>query len=95
MPSRDAIDTDVSGCERVPLVVPDLGSVGGVRVSLWLVPVGAAVLEGDRVVELVTGGATIDLEAPVAGTVVEHRVEEDDPVSPGMILADILPATPR
>ena len=53
---------------RVPLIVPELG-LGSmpVVVSLWLVPTGAAVLAGDRVLELVAGGVTIDLEAPISG----------------------------
>ena len=43
--------------------MPECGLMGvALRVSLWLVPEGADVLEGDRVVELIAGGATIDLE---------------------------------
>ena len=42
------------------LVVPDVGIVGVALVlSLWLVPEGTDVLEGDRVVELLGGGVTI------------------------------------
>lgn len=77
---------------RVPLVVPDLGTAAPVAVSLWLVPRGARVLEGDRVVELVAGAATIDLEAPVAGTLVAKLVDEDETVTAGMVLAEFLPA---
>ena len=58
------------------------------RVSLWLVPEGADVLEGDRVVELLVGGATIDLEAPVAGRLVTQFVDEDDVVTPGTVIAE-------
>ena len=56
------------------------------RVSLWLVPEGADVLEGDRVVELLVGGATIDLESPVAGRLVTQFV--DDVVTPGTVIAE-------
>jgi len=56
--------------------------------SLWLVPEGADVLEGDRVVELLAGGATIDLEAPVAGRLVAQLVDEDDVVRPGTVIAE-------
>ena len=39
----------------VPIVVPDLGlGETPVVLSLWLVPQGSNVLEGDRVVELAT-----------------------------------------
>lgn len=74
---------------RVPLVVPECG-LGDVplAVSLWLVPAGAAVLAGDRVVELVAGGVTIDLEAPVSGRLVSQLVEEDEPVTAGMVAAE-------
>jgi len=74
---------------RVPLVVPDLGlSAMPLAVSLWLVPEGAAVLAGDRVVELVAGGVTIDLEAAVDGRLVAHLADEDEPVVPGRVLAE-------
>ena len=71
----------------VPLVAPDLG-MGGVVVSLWLVPAGAEVLEGDRVVELVAGGVTVDLGAPVTGRLVTHVVDEDAAAPAGTVLAE-------
>jgi len=74
---------------REPLAVPECGMMGvPVRVSLWLVPEGADVLEGDRVVELLAGGATIDLESPVAGRLVTQLVDEDDVVTPGTVIAE-------
>ena len=74
---------------REPLAVPDCGMMGmPVRLSLWLVPEGAEVLEGDRVVELLAGGATVDLEAPVAGRLVAQLVDEDDVVTPGTVIAE-------
>jgi len=59
-----------------------------VRLSLWLVPEGADVLEGDRVAELLVGGATVDLEAPVTGRLVVQLVDEDDPLTPGAVIAE-------
>lgn len=74
---------------REPLAVPDCGLVGcRLRLSLWLVPEGARVRAGDRVVELLAGGATIDLEAPVAGRLVAQLVEEDEEVDPGRVIAE-------
>lgn len=74
---------------RVPLAVPELGlGSAPVWLSLWLVPEGARVTEGDRVVELAAGGATIDLEAPVSGRLVAQRVDEDEPVVVGAVLAE-------
>lgn len=71
----------------VPLVAPELG-VATVAVSLWLVPEGAEVVEGDRVVELVAGGVTVDLGAPVSGRLVRQLVDEDGRVAAGAILAE-------
>ena len=71
----------------VPLVAPDVG-VAGAAVSLWLVAEGADVLEGDRVVELVAGGATVDLGAPVTGRLTRQCVDEDEPVAAGATLAE-------
>ena len=48
-------------------------------------------LEGDRIVELATNPATVDLLAPVAGECVHQFVDEDTIVFPGMIVAEILP----
>lgn len=67
------------------LVAPDLGTAAAV--SLWLVAEGAAVIEGDRVVELVAGGATVDIEAPVSGRLVRQWIDEDGIVSTGDLLA--------
>jgi pyruvate/2-oxoglutarate dehydrogenase complex dihydrolipoamide acyltransferase (E2) component len=80
---------DRPSAQRVALVVPEfgLGSMP-VVVSLWLVPTGAAVLAGDRVLELVAGGVTIDLEAPVSGRLVAQLVDEDEPVAAGTTVAE-------
>jgi pyruvate/2-oxoglutarate dehydrogenase complex dihydrolipoamide acyltransferase (E2) component len=71
------------------LVVPDLGVAGmPVCVSLWLVPEGAEVIEGDRVVELLAGGAIVDLEAPVSGRLVAQLADEDETVVAGTVIAE-------
>lgn len=71
------------------LVVPPLGFAPGmVAVSLWLVPEGSRVIEGDRVVELVAGAATVDLVAPLSGRLVRQLVDEDQTVEPGEPLAE-------
>ena len=76
----------------VPIIVPDLGlGETPVILSLWLVPQGSNVLEGDRVVELATNPATVDLLAPVAGQCVRQFVDEDTIVFPGMVIAEIRP----
>jgi pyruvate/2-oxoglutarate dehydrogenase complex dihydrolipoamide acyltransferase (E2) component len=73
---------------RARLVVPEFGLDVPLALSLWLVPQGAAVIEGDRVVQLVAGGATIDLEAPVTGRLAACLVDEDAAVVTGTVLAE-------
>jgi len=73
--------------ERHPLVLPDLGVRGAIRASTWLVERGHNVTEGDRLLEVVVEGATVDLPAPVSGKLVELYVDEDQPISPGDVLA--------
>jgi pyruvate/2-oxoglutarate dehydrogenase complex dihydrolipoamide acyltransferase (E2) component len=75
------------GGRRAWLAVPDVGTRDPIVVSLWLVPEGSAVREGDRVVELVCGAATIDLEAPLDGRLTAQLVDEDETVFVGTPLA--------
>ena len=49
---------------------------------------GERVAAGDRVVEIVAGAATIDLEAPLDGRLIAILRDEDDPVAPGEVLAE-------
>lgn len=85
------MDTVPSAASPSPdhlLIVPDLGQpTSPVAVSSWFVTEGDTVVEGDRVVELVAGGATLDLEAPVTGRLVRQCIDEDGEVSPGDVLA--------
>lgn len=79
---------------RHRLVVPEFGLDVPLAVSLWLVPPGTDVVEGDRVVQLVAAGVTIDLEAPVTGRLAACLVEEEEPVTTGVVLAEF-EAAPR
>jgi pyruvate dehydrogenase E2 component (dihydrolipoamide acetyltransferase) len=75
---------------RHEVTLPDLG-LGDrpVVVGLWLARRGGRVSQGDPLVELLAGEALIDLPAPVAGTLVETLVGEDQPVRRGQGLAVI------
>lgn len=73
-----------------PLVSPELGLTDIlVRTSLWLVPRGSFVREGDRVLELLAGEVTFDVTSPATGVLCEQRTEEDDIVNEGQILGHI------
>lgn len=76
---------------RVPLVMPDLDlpPQQAVTVSCWLVPLGRAVFEGDRVLELAAGEVTVDLPAPAAGRLVQKSVAEGEVVAMNQVLGVI------
>jgi pyruvate/2-oxoglutarate dehydrogenase complex dihydrolipoamide acyltransferase (E2) component len=73
---------------RHKLVLPDLG-LPHVTVSSWLVARGQTVAAGDRVVEVLSDGVTVDLPAPAAGVLIKQFVSEDDPVVVGQELGEI------
>jgi pyruvate dehydrogenase E2 component (dihydrolipoamide acetyltransferase) len=75
---------------RYQIVLPNLDVTGvETTLSLWLVDVGSEVAVGDRLVEILAGGATIDLPSPAAGRLVETLVGEDEPVDTGQVLGII------
>ncbi len=75
---------------RCELVLPDLGlGEEPVRVSLWLVPRGARMVEGDPLVEVVAGEVVIDLPSPATGTLVRRLAGADEPVHQGEVLGII------
>ena len=76
---------------RVPLVMPDLDlpPQQAVAVSCWLVPLGRAVFEGDRLLELTAGEVTVDLPAPATGRLVEKLVTEGEVVAVNQVLGTI------
>jgi len=89
MTDRSIMDTPSASTAPRRLVVPHLGVPDGtLSLSLWLVPEGALVAEGDRVAELACGGVTVDLEAPVAGRIARQCVDEDAAVAPGDVIAE-------
>ncbi|HTN74775.1 MAG TPA: lipoyl domain-containing protein [Pirellulaceae bacterium] len=64
---------------RCELTLPELGLPGAtITASVWLSDLGATVYEGDRLLEINVGEATIDLPAPISGVLIEQCVAEDD-----------------
>ncbi len=78
------------------LVLPDL-DVGEIPIfaSNWLVDLGAPVEVGDRLLEVLADGLTIDLSSPRTGVLAEILTEEDMPLKVGQVLARIIDADPR
>lgn len=70
------------------LIMPDLG-LGQMPIvtTLWLVNAGSEVSEGDRLLEIVCGVATVDLPSPASGVLLSQLVGEDQTVTPGQALA--------
>ena len=75
---------------RYDLVLPDLGlGAQEIIVSLWLVRAGSEVSLGDRLIEVLADGVTVDLPAPANGVLVEMLVAEEQPISVGQTLGII------
>jgi 2-oxoglutarate dehydrogenase E2 component (dihydrolipoamide succinyltransferase) len=73
-----------------PVLLARLGdTVDEVVVLEWLVAVGDRVAAGDPLVRVETDKVEVDVEAPVAGVVVDHAVAEDDEVATGSVLCHI------
>jgi pyruvate/2-oxoglutarate dehydrogenase complex dihydrolipoamide acyltransferase (E2) component len=70
---------------RTPVVMPDVGAATPI-VSVWFVSLAERVYAGDRLVEILIAGATIDVTAPVSGRLVEIMAWPDAAVTPGEVL---------
>ena len=70
---------------QAEVVLPELGA-GPVQLSVWFADPGDHVFEGDRLVEVLVGGATFDVSAPATGWLAEKRALPDDPIQPGQVL---------
>ena len=56
------------------------------KASLWLVQRGDPAGQGDALLEIVAGSATVDLPAPVSGVLVAKLVVDDEPLEIGQRL---------
>jgi pyruvate/2-oxoglutarate dehydrogenase complex dihydrolipoamide acyltransferase (E2) component len=73
---------------RKPVLMPDVGAASAV-VSAWFVQPGERVYAGDRLVELLVGGATIDISADQAGVLAQRTASTDSHVTAGQVLGYI------
>jgi pyruvate/2-oxoglutarate dehydrogenase complex dihydrolipoamide acyltransferase (E2) component len=72
---------------RIPITAPDLDLEDQtIAVSCWLVARERAVIEGDRVIELVAGEVTVDLPAPASGRLIRRHAAEGDVIQAGQVL---------
>jgi pyruvate/2-oxoglutarate dehydrogenase complex dihydrolipoamide acyltransferase (E2) component len=73
--------------------LPNLGAEAtDALVAAWLRGVGDAVAQGEAIAEIETEKATVELEAPVTGTLVEILVPAGQEAAVGAVLAVIADA---
>lgn len=79
-----------SGEQRVPFHLPPLGLDSPITASHWFAAIGARVLEGDRLLEIMAGDVIVDLPSPATGILEAKAVSVDDPVTTGQLLGYVL-----
>jgi len=73
---------------RYSFKLPDIGEgIAEAEIVAWHVKVGAQVAEDDPLCDMMTDKATVEMTAPVAGTVVEVAGEVGDQIAIGSVLA--------
>jgi pyruvate/2-oxoglutarate dehydrogenase complex dihydrolipoamide acyltransferase (E2) component len=70
---------------KVAIILPDVGAAP-VVLSIWFADPGDVVFEGDRLVEVLVGGATFDVSSPATGRLVERQARRNQPLTPGQVL---------
>jgi pyruvate/2-oxoglutarate dehydrogenase complex dihydrolipoamide acyltransferase (E2) component len=76
--------------QRSALTLPDLGlDDQAIVLSIWLAKKGARVAEGEPVVEVLAGAATVDLPSPSDGILAEKLASVGDELNVGQELASI------
>jgi pyruvate/2-oxoglutarate dehydrogenase complex dihydrolipoamide acyltransferase (E2) component len=74
----------------VNILLPQLGNeIEEAQVDSWLKKVGNKVVKGEQIVVIVTPKATIEVEAPEAGTLKAILVDAEDIASVGAVLGVI------
>jgi len=76
----------------IEVLLPDVGGGDKPReatASFWPVEVGAFLKEGDDLLEIVTDKASFVVPCPETGVLHEKRVQEDDHVNAGDVIAVI------
>jgi pyruvate/2-oxoglutarate dehydrogenase complex dihydrolipoamide acyltransferase (E2) component len=73
---------------QTAIILPDLGHAT-VLLSVWFAEPGELVYEGDRLVEVLLGGATFDVSAPATGRLGVKRARPNDALVAGQVLGFI------
>jgi pyruvate/2-oxoglutarate dehydrogenase complex dihydrolipoamide acyltransferase (E2) component len=70
---------------QAEIILPELGAAP-VRLSAWFADLGELVFSGDRLVEVLVGGATFDVSAPGSGRLLTKCALPRDIIVPGQVL---------
>jgi pyruvate/2-oxoglutarate dehydrogenase complex dihydrolipoamide acyltransferase (E2) component len=70
---------------QAEVILPELGAEP-VTVSAWFADAGETVFAGDRLVEVLVGGATFDVSSPGSGRLAHKLALPRDSVRPGQVL---------
>ena len=75
---------------RYQFKLPDIGEgIAEAEIVAWHVKVGDTIAEDQQIADMMTDKATVEMESPVAGTVVELAGEVGDQIPIGSVLAVI------
>src|SRR3569833_3067835 len=75
---------------RYEFKLPDIGEgIAEAEIVAWHVKIGDEVAEDQQLADMMTDKATVEMESPVAGKVVELAGEVGDMEAIGYVLADI------
>ncbi len=73
-----------------PVLIPQLGNeIDEAQIDAWLKAVGDAVSAGEALLTITTPKVTVEIEAPVSGTVKAILVEADELAAVGATVAII------
>ncbi|WP_374136519.1 biotin/lipoyl-containing protein, partial [Sphingomonas sp.] len=75
---------------RFTFKLPDIGEgISEAEIVAWHVAVGDSVAEDQQIADMMTDKATVEMESPVSGTVVELAGEVGDQIAIGAMLVVI------
>ena len=75
---------------RYTFNLPDIGEgIAEAEIVAWHVKVGDRIEEDQQVADMMTDKATVEMESPVAGTVVKLAGEVGDQIAIGSVLVEI------
>ena len=75
---------------RIPIEMPKLGyDMETGTIGSWLKQVGDSVARGEAIAEIETEKSTMEMEATVGGTIVEHTLAPGEEVPVGTVIGYI------